>query len=214
VSAADNDDEWLGASPDDTDVIVLHRYFNKHADKIGKELLSYSKPVNEGDEENSDAVSGKHAWDALCAVLVELGEPMEPPRLSSATRLQHREYLDLMSRFAHRPTDPVRGIFIETDAPKVGSVLVTNPTHRTDHNRRISQPFLSYMHQRLMLKFWTSSCSCSIYSTYVKNIYNFLHMTYIPLFRLYLCRPMTNVTLKSSSTAHLSPRCRKFLSSG
>lgn len=128
ASVADDDDEWLGTSPDDTDVIVLHRYFHKHADKIGKELLSYSKPVNEGDDESSDALSGKHAWDGLCAVLVELGEPLEAPRLSSATRSQHREYLDLMSRFAHRPTDPVRGIFIETDAPKVSSVTAIDPS--------------------------------------------------------------------------------------
>jgi len=57
-------------SDDTTDAVVLHRFFHKHADKIGKELLSFSKPSSEGDSTN---VAGKQVWDELCALLVDLG---------------------------------------------------------------------------------------------------------------------------------------------
>lgn len=106
-------DEWLGTTSDDTDIIVLHRYFHKHADKIGKELLSLSKPS----ESDPSAVSGKHAWDELCGLLVELGTPLDIPKLSSASSHDHRDYLDLMTRHAHRSTDSVKGIFLQTDTP-------------------------------------------------------------------------------------------------
>ncbi|KAF8811488.1 Rho GTPase activation protein, partial [Phlegmacium glaucopus] len=36
----DSNDHWLGITSDDTNAVVLHRFFHKHADKIGKELLS------------------------------------------------------------------------------------------------------------------------------------------------------------------------------
>ncbi|KAJ7167823.1 hypothetical protein C8R46DRAFT_1350755 [Mycena filopes] len=106
-------DEWLGTTSDDTDIIVLHRYFHKHADKIGKELLSLSKPS----DNDPSAVSGKHAWDELCGLLVELGTPLDIPKLSSASSRDHRDYLDLMSRHQHRSTDSVKEIFLETDTP-------------------------------------------------------------------------------------------------
>ena len=92
--------------------MVLHRFFHKHADKIGKELLSLSKQPTEND---SSTVSGKRAWDGLCALLVDLGPPMEVPRLSNLTSDEHREYFDLMARQANRNTDSVKGLFIETD---------------------------------------------------------------------------------------------------
>ncbi|KDQ64130.1 hypothetical protein JAAARDRAFT_118551 [Jaapia argillacea MUCL 33604] len=116
TSGADEDaNEWLGNRYDDTDTIVLHRFFEKHADKVGKELLSLSKPATEGDP----AVDGKQAWDALCAALVDLGQPLEVPRLSPLTSSEHRDYHDLMSRYNHRSTDSVRDLFVETDIPKV-----------------------------------------------------------------------------------------------
>ncbi|KAJ6560168.1 hypothetical protein B0H19DRAFT_1376000 [Mycena capillaripes] len=106
-------DEWLGTTSDDTDIIVLHRYFHKHADKIGKELLSLSKPA----DSDPSAVSGKHAWDELCGLLVELGTPLDIPKLSPASSHEHRDYLDLMNRHLHRSTESVKGIFLETDTP-------------------------------------------------------------------------------------------------
>ncbi|KAJ7821199.1 hypothetical protein B0H14DRAFT_2831907 [Mycena olivaceomarginata] len=106
-------DEWLGTTSDDTDIIVLHRYFHKHADKIGKELLSLSKPS----DSDPSAVSGKHAWDELCGMLVELGTPLDIPKLSSASSRDHRDYVELMSRHQHRNTESVKNIFLETDTP-------------------------------------------------------------------------------------------------
>lgn len=94
---------------------MLHRFFEKHADRIGKELLSLSKPSTEGD---SSAVSGKYAWDALCTMLVDRGSPVEVAQLSSSTRADHQKYIDLMAHYAHRSTDPVREIFVETEGPK------------------------------------------------------------------------------------------------
>ncbi|KAJ6532260.1 hypothetical protein DFH09DRAFT_1370329 [Mycena vulgaris] len=106
-------DEWLGTTSDDTDIIVLHRYFHKHADKIGKELLSLSKPS----DNDPSAISGKHAWDELCGLLVELGTPLDIPKLSSASSHEHRDYTELMARHTHRNTESVKGIFLETDTP-------------------------------------------------------------------------------------------------
>ncbi|TFK62722.1 hypothetical protein BDN72DRAFT_964371 [Pluteus cervinus] len=117
-SSEEEDDEWLGTTSDDTDSIVLHRFFDKHADKIGKELLSLSKPSSEG-----ESVSGKRAWDGLCALLVDLGSPLEVPRCSLQNSTEHREYLDLISRYAHRDTEPVWEIFQETDVPQGQSAV-------------------------------------------------------------------------------------------
>lgn len=91
---------------------MLHRFFDKHADKIGKELLSLSKPSIEGDP---SAISGKRAWDGLCALLVDLGPPLEVPRPSLLSCHEHREYQDLMLRFANRDTKQVEEIFLPID---------------------------------------------------------------------------------------------------
>jgi len=113
-SAANDDisDHWLGTTSDDTDVVVLHRFFHKHADKIGKELLSLSKPTADGD---FSAISGKRAWDGLCALLVDLGPPLEVPRLSTTSSADNREFLKLIERNANRDTGSVRHLFLETD---------------------------------------------------------------------------------------------------
>ncbi|VDB87041.1 unnamed protein product [Peniophora sp. CBMAI 1063] len=46
----EEEEAWTGAPHDDTDTIVLHRFFDKHADKVGKELLSVHKAPAEGGE--------------------------------------------------------------------------------------------------------------------------------------------------------------------
>ncbi|KAE9387926.1 hypothetical protein BT96DRAFT_1004653 [Gymnopus androsaceus JB14] len=56
----DDEEEWLGTASDGTDIIVLHRFFDKHADKVGQELLSISKSSADGD---NSAISRKRAWD-------------------------------------------------------------------------------------------------------------------------------------------------------
>jgi hypothetical protein len=94
----------------------LHRFFSKHADKVGKELLSFMKPSTEGDP---SAINGKRAWDALCSALVDLGQPIEVPRLSALSSSEHREYLDLVARYDRADISAVRDIFVEAGAGKV-----------------------------------------------------------------------------------------------
>lgn len=115
MTGVDDADEWLGTSADDTDTIVLHRFFNKHTNKIGKDLLSQGKFSI--DEDN--IAGGKKAWDDLCTALVDIGEPLEVPQLSQDSRAEHKDYLDLMARFAHRNTDHMRDIFVDTGMPEV-----------------------------------------------------------------------------------------------
>ncbi|KAF9226729.1 hypothetical protein BS17DRAFT_500836 [Gyrodon lividus] len=123
ATAADEDSgEWLGTAADDTDTIVLHRFLDKHADKIGKELLSYVKPNNEDD---SAMMGAKRAWDQLCNLLVELQEAPEVPRLSLLQSSEHRDFIDLMTRCAHRSIDSVRDIFVSADvAPDMPAIFV------------------------------------------------------------------------------------------
>ncbi|KAH6914612.1 hypothetical protein BKA70DRAFT_1180120 [Coprinopsis sp. MPI-PUGE-AT-0042] len=112
IAQAEANDVWTGVTPEDTDIIVLHRFFDKHADKIGKELLSLSKPSTEGDK---SAVNGKRAWDGLCALLVDLGPPLEVPRPSNYTSQEHGEYIDLMSDYNGRNTSRVKELFVEME---------------------------------------------------------------------------------------------------
>lgn len=126
----DNKDEWAGAYIyDDTDVIVLHRFFEKHADKIGKELLSISKPSIDGD---STGVAGKRAWDGLCTLLVDLGAPIEVPRLSTQDSEHHREYCDLMFRYADKPTTKVKELFTVIRRPEDSQALFVLRLARLD----------------------------------------------------------------------------------
>jgi len=116
AAAEEQSGEWLGMTADDTDTIVLHRFLDKHADKIGKELLSYVKPSN---EENSATIGAKRAWDHLCSLLVELQEAPEVPRFSQYWSSDHRDFISLMNRCSHRSIESVRDIFVPADAPTV-----------------------------------------------------------------------------------------------
>ncbi|KAF8638594.1 hypothetical protein AX17_002135 [Amanita inopinata Kibby_2008] len=110
----DDSDQWLGNTSDDTDVIVLHRFFVKHADKIGRELLSLSKTSYDG---VPSAASGKRAWDELCALLVDLKSPFEAPSPSPLLSDSHDGYKQLMARYARRDTQSVKDVFVETGVP-------------------------------------------------------------------------------------------------
>ncbi|KAJ3719315.1 hypothetical protein C8R42DRAFT_777357 [Lentinula raphanica] len=109
----EDEEEWLGTASDDTDIIVLHRFFDKHADKIGKELLSISKPSSD----DTSALHGKRAWDGLCTLLVDLGPPIDAPKASVADRKDHKEYNELMSRYDDKATDSVQEFYCETVPP-------------------------------------------------------------------------------------------------
>ena len=111
-------DEWQGGSFDETDAIVLHRFFEKHADKVGKELLSLSKSSNEGE---AAVIGGKKAWDTLCAALVEMGQPLGVPRLHTESASTLACYRDFMGRYSDRNTEPVANVFQHV-ATKVGLV--------------------------------------------------------------------------------------------
>ncbi|KAH7931340.1 hypothetical protein BV22DRAFT_1124264 [Leucogyrophana mollusca] len=130
AAAADEESsEWLGTTSDDTDTIVLHRFLDKHADKIGKELLSYVKPGTDG---NSASMGAKRAWDDLCELLVELQKAPEVPRLSHAPSSEHRDFIDLMNRCAHRSIDAVRDIFVEADVSPDAPVIFVLRVCRID----------------------------------------------------------------------------------
>ncbi|KAK2465915.1 hypothetical protein APHAL10511_001556 [Amanita phalloides] len=110
----DDNDQWLGNTADDTDDIVLHRFFVKHADKIGRELLSRSKPSQDG---FVDPANGKRAWDELCTLLVDLKAPFDAPSPSTLKSDSHEGYKQLMARYARRDSQSVKNFFSETGVP-------------------------------------------------------------------------------------------------
>ncbi|OCH94514.1 hypothetical protein OBBRIDRAFT_722708 [Obba rivulosa] len=127
-------EEWLDTSYDDTDTIVLHRFFHRHADKIGKELLSPPKLPSDKLTQEAEAcmASGKRAWEALCAVLVDMGSPLESPSLATTTSSEHREYLDLMSRYNNKDTASVQDLFLEAHVPEDEASVFILSTNKID----------------------------------------------------------------------------------
>ena len=115
--ATPNPGEWLGTSYDETDTIILHRFFQKHADKVGKVLLSLSRMTNSHD---TVAASGKRTWDYFCDLLVEMGVALEPPTLTDKPSSQHQAFRMFMAKNGHRNTDAVREIFQSTVSLRVG----------------------------------------------------------------------------------------------
>ena len=157
--------EWKSVTYDDTDTIVLHRFFSKHADKVGKELLSFMKPSAEGD---APTINGKRAWDVLCSALVDLGQPIEVPRLSAMSSLEHREYLDLVARYDRADVTAVRDIFVEAVAGKVRSfffqcVVFSHSASRTNQRGSFSSSRSSTW-RRLTLSYCFTTSSRSVTS--------------------------------------------------
>ncbi|KIY51663.1 hypothetical protein FISHEDRAFT_36865 [Fistulina hepatica ATCC 64428] len=117
-------DEPLPSMTDESDVVVMHRFFHKHADKIGKELLSVAKPTPEG---KAASIQSKHAWDELCAWLVDLGPPLERPVASSLSSKEHPGYLDIMRRYANRSMESIRSKFVPLEAQKYPRAIFFSP---------------------------------------------------------------------------------------
>ena len=112
---------------DETDHLLLHRFFRVNADKIGKELLSY--PSAPGRDPEIAGVSGKQTWDVLCATLVEIGDPEEIPPPTGPPLSQNMKFKDFLAKAAHRNTDGVRDIFVASGDNRVGLyALVHSPT--------------------------------------------------------------------------------------
>ena len=113
-------EEWLDTAYDDTDNFVLQRFFERHADKVGKELLSAStKPSEEGDDDKGTG-SGKRSWNAICNALVENTQASLVPTVSTFGSRDHPEYLELLSRYSHRDTSSVQHLFAPANTAKVG----------------------------------------------------------------------------------------------
>jgi hypothetical protein len=112
----DVEEEWLGTSFDESDVLVLHRFFDSHIDKIGKEILS----VDKAQDVNGTASAGATLWNDLCEALVELTQPGDVPKAPTVASNEHEPYLDLMERFANRSLEPVRDVFVEVPTEIVG----------------------------------------------------------------------------------------------
>ena len=110
----------IGSPYDETDHMLLHKFMQKNADNIGKDLLrSRDSPIHQLAPVTHQ--QGKVAWDNLCGVLVEIGVPPRispPPDLSSG---QHRLYLNFLLRNAVKWTGNVEPLFLELDEhAKVG----------------------------------------------------------------------------------------------
>lgn len=107
---------------DETDHMLLHRFFRVNADKVGKELLSY--PSVPASRESEQAIAGgKQTWDVLCATLVEIGDPLEipkPPMIASAAHVRFQEFLQ---KNAHRNMDSVKDVFLAPVGPQVSARL-------------------------------------------------------------------------------------------
>ncbi|EKM59988.1 uncharacterized protein PHACADRAFT_115378 [Phanerochaete carnosa HHB-10118-sp] len=112
----DGHEEWLDTPFDETDAIVLHRFFEKHADKVGKELLSTSK-AEDGPEDGPDTAPGKRLWGSICSSLIDANQLGVIPQKSELTSDQHEEYRALMSRFHHRDTSSVQHLFAPAGTP-------------------------------------------------------------------------------------------------
>ena len=110
-------EEWIGLPHDDTDSIVLHRFFDKHADKVGKELLSLSRPS----EADASAISGKKAWDNLCAALVDLDSSTPPPQPLPFDSSSLEGYLEFMETHIDADTSSVAHLFVDSTPPDVRS---------------------------------------------------------------------------------------------
>ncbi|KAJ3987640.1 hypothetical protein F5890DRAFT_1563214 [Lentinula detonsa] len=176
----DDDEEWLGTASDDTDIIVLHRFFEKHADKIGKELLSISKPSSD----DTSALNGKRAWDGLCTLLVDLGPPIDVPKASVLDRKDHREYKELMNRYADRPTDSVQEFYCETVHPSESDGVVY-------HVFRLSKINVEALDMDIFMYHFFKLLSSPHYEEYdieiIVDCTNFTSMSELPLRWLKFC---------------------------
>ena len=101
-------DQKLCPDYDETDSLVLHRFFQTHSEKIGKELLGLKRPAV---DDRSRFTSGKDAWDAVCAKLVELGAALETPILNNQSSSRHGPYQQFMHRNRDHSTDTLNEVF-------------------------------------------------------------------------------------------------------
>lgn len=123
-------EEWLETQYDDTDTILLQRYFMDHVDKIGKELLS--NPTLPDESALDSEATSKSSWQAICSAIYESNVHTEIPMATDGTTEDHMPYKELIARFAMRDVSSVQHIFVETHVPKVRTLLkysLVRPSH-------------------------------------------------------------------------------------
>lgn len=131
---------------DDTDTVVLHRFFQTHADVVGKTLLGTSPQLSvEGD---ASAISGKRRWEITCDTLVSMGQASDIPHLSTLPSSQHQEYLDLMNHYTYRNVAAVKDIFVETFTERVRLLFISMCRIMPMYHHRRNRPFLSSSYPR------------------------------------------------------------------
>lgn len=161
-------EEWIGLPYDDTDSIVLHIFFDKHADKVGKELLSLSRPS----EADAPAINGKKAWDNLCAALVDLDSSVPPPQPSPLDRSSHEGYLEFMGTHIDADTSSVSHLFVDSTPSDVSSeVFYDNPLRLNLLQRTKTLQCSSCSPPRLRQIPSTWSCLCTTSSGSVHPFY-------------------------------------------
>lgn len=145
----DGHEEWLDTPFDETDAIVLHRFFEKHADKVGKELLSTSK-AEDANEEGPDPAPGKRLWGSICSSLIDGNQSAMIPQRSELTSDQHEDYRSLMSRFSHRDTSSVQHLFAPADSPRDQPAIFVMRVSKIDVEALDLELLLFYVFKTLM----------------------------------------------------------------
>ncbi|CAL1700085.1 unnamed protein product [Somion occarium] len=112
----DEHEEWLETPYDDTDTILLQRFFMNHVDKIGKELLSSPRILDDTGPDGE--ATSKSSWQAICSAIYESNVHTEIPLPTDATTSTHAPYKELMSRFGLRDVSSVQHLLVETPVPK------------------------------------------------------------------------------------------------
>ena len=123
IPPTDGPEEWLDTPFDETDAIVLQRFFDKHADKVGKELLSTTQPDEGGDDELASG-AGKKLWNSICTALVDTSQISIIPTKSELTSEEHNEYQDLMQRYHYRDTTSLEHLFTPAVMPNVSCRII------------------------------------------------------------------------------------------
>lgn len=104
----------MGLSYDESDMIILHRFFQKQTDKIGRVIL-----VSAGSKESPNG--NKRDWDKICDILLDAGSALDPPNTTNQPSNQHQIFRSLMAKHGHKNTEPVRDIFVKAMALDVYS---------------------------------------------------------------------------------------------
>ena len=161
-------EEWIGLPYDDTDSIVLHRFFDKHADKVGKELLSLSRPS----DVDAPAINGKKAWDSLCAALVDLDSSVPPPQPSQLDSSSLDGYLEFMDTHADADTSSVAHLFVDSTPDVRSEVFCCDSSRLKLLQRTKTLRCSSCLPPRLRQTLSTWSYSCTMSSGSVSSSYN------------------------------------------